>query len=46
MVRLAETEPGEPVRFDVAAPHLWRAMKPNNRPPKSKRRQSIQLANI
>jgi hypothetical protein len=38
--------PGEPVRFDVAAPHLWRAMKPNNRPPKTTRRQSIQPANI
>ena len=46
LVRLAETGPGEPVRFDVAAPHLWRAMKPNNRPPKIKRRQSIQPAKM
>jgi hypothetical protein len=33
--------PGEPVRFDVAAPHLRRALKPGNRPPKIKRRQLI-----
>jgi hypothetical protein len=48
LVRLAEKlkdYPGEPVSFDLAAPHLRRAMKPDNRPPDTKRRQEIQPAN-
>jgi hypothetical protein len=46
MGRLAETGPGEPVSFDVAAPRSRRAMKPDNRPPDTKRRQSIQPAKV
>jgi hypothetical protein len=44
LVRLAEKlkdYPGEPVSFDVAAPGGAATMKPDNRPPNTKRRQSI-----
>lgn len=37
----ARRELGGPVRFDLAAPHLRHAMKPDNGRPKTKRRQSI-----
>jgi hypothetical protein len=41
VVRLAETGPGEPVRFECGSPSFAACpMKPDNRPPKAKRRQS------
>jgi hypothetical protein len=42
LVRLAETGPDEPVRFECGSPSFAACpMKPDDRPPKTKRRQSI-----
>jgi hypothetical protein len=47
VVRLAETGPDEPVRFEFGSPSFAGVpMKRDNRPPKTKRRQLVQLANM